>query len=75
MNQSEPVLAGRRSPQLSSAYQMSHSGSRQYGSKRLKASSLPSAAATGASIPFPLWHQMATPPWRWASSHASTSGG
>ena len=72
---SRGVLAGRTKPQSSRSYQTSHSGSIQYGSKRLKASSRPRAAATGASIPFPLWHQTARPPWAWAASQASTRGG
>src|SRR5690348_9788329 len=59
-----PVDAGRRTPQLSSPYQISYSGSIQYGSKRLIPSSAPRAAAIGASIPIPLWHQIARPPWR-----------
>ena len=50
MNQSEPVDAGSRIPQLSSRYHRSYSGVIQTGSNRLSPSRRPRAAATGASI-------------------------
>src|SRR4051812_38098757 len=74
-NQSEPVDAGSRMPQLRSAYQRSYSGSIQYGSNRFSPSSLPNAAAMGASMPLPLWHHNTRPPCARAVSQASTSGG
>src|SRR5947207_1892847 len=52
-NQSEPVDAGSRMPQLSNAYQRSYSGSIQYGSNRFSPSSLPSAAAMIARFSAP----------------------
>ncbi len=74
-NQSDPVDAGILIPQFNIRYQMSYSTSFQYGSNRLIASTLPRAAATGASMPCPLWHQITRPSWSRASSQAHESGG